>query len=234
MYYISDKFYHECSHFWPLESVENIEDVVTHTWGQAKGGVFKAGGLLTDGVSGEVQLLDHAGASCATQFLGNAVCGDLGFTVALRLKYFNRMDGQKQVLFKTFHRFVIYQEHKDSIIVRIELPNKFCLKEITMPEKIWSHLVFTFKSVNPKILTVFRNGQKLDEFIRDLDCESQGQPQFVSSTVSLGAGLGVFAKAVFDDVAIWNKVLSDEGISELSNANISEFWPLDSCLEPRS
>ena len=198
---------------------------MTHRWGQAKGGVhsYQGMGLLTDGVSGEIQLLDHEGGSCATQFMNSSSCFDHGFTVAFRIKYFNRADGRKQVLFKTFGKFVIYQEHKDSLVIRIERETKFCLKEIVIPEKIWSYLVFTSNSETPKTLTVFRNGQKLEQFLRDEGCDSLGPPQSVSSSVSLGAGLGVFAKAIFDDVAIWNHVLSDERISQLSHANTSEY-----------
>ena len=220
--FVSDKFYKDCMLFWPLESVENIENVISHTWGQAKGGVQNAIGLQTDGVSGEIQLLDHPGESCDTQFLNPVGECSASFTVALWLKYWNRADGQRQVLFKTFGKFVVYHERNDSMIVRIERETKFCLKEIEMPEKIWWYLVFTFDKVF-KILTVYRNGNKLNEFIRDEGCDNPGAPQFGSSTFSLGAGFGVFAQAKFSEVAIWKQVLSDETIADLSNHHTSKF-----------
>lgn len=220
LFFISDKFYNDCSHFWPLESAGNIEDVITHTWGVASGGVHTAAGLQTDGVSGKIQLLDREGTSCATKL---KKCSNDGFTIALRFKYFNRADGQKQVFFTSFGKFVIYQERNDSLNFRVERPTLFCEKKIEIPERIWSYLVFTYKSTTPKTLTVYRNGKQLSEFLRNYECNSEGQPQFPSSSVSLGAGLGKFAKASFDDVAIWNHVLSDQRIGELSKANTGEF-----------
>ena len=179
-----------------------------------------AAGLQTDGISGKIQLLDREGTSCATKL---QYCSDHGFTIALRFKYFNRADGHKQVFFTSFGKFVIYQERNDSLNFRLERPTMFCEKEIGIPERIWSYLVFTYKSTKPKTLTVYRNGKQLNEFLRNYECNSVGQPQYSSSSVSLGAGRGKFAKASFDDVAIWNHVLSDQRIGELSKANTGEF-----------
>ena len=198
--------------------------MITHTWGVASGAVHTDAGLQTDGVSGKIQILDREGTSCATKL---QQCADHGFTVALRLKYFNRADGQRQVLFTTFGKFVVYQERNDSLNFRIERSTKFCEQEIEIPERIWSYLVFTYKSTNPKTLTVYRNGKQVSEFLRNNGCNSLGRPQFSSSSASLGAGHGKFAKASFDDVAIWNHVLSVQRIAELSKTYTGELRGLN-------
>ena len=218
-----DKFFEDCSHLWPLESVDNVEDVKTSTWGRAIGGVQIKSGLSTDGVSGEIQLLDRPGVSCATVNI-NASQTCSGFTVALWLNYWNRADGQRQFLFNSFGSFILYQESNDTLIIRIQRSATYCLKEIIVPAKIWSYLVISFDAtVTPRILTIHRNGEKLTGFLRDEGCSSLFEPQFVSSSVSLGAGFGVFARATFAEVAIWNFALSDKKIGELSLIHMSKF-----------
>ena len=218
-----DKFFEECSHLWPLESVDNVEDVKTNTWGRAIGGVQIMSGLWTDGVSGEIQLLDRPGVSCATVNI-NASKTCSGFTVALWLKYWNRADDQRQFLFNSFGSFILYQERNDALIILIQRSATYCLKEIIVPAKIWSYLVISFDAtVTPRILTIHKNGEKLADFLRDEGCSSLVAPQFVSSSVSLGAGFGVFARATFAEVAIWNFALSDKKIGELSLIHMSKF-----------
>lgn len=217
--------YKDCTHFWPLNSVEDIKDYASPGWGQSKGGVSKTSGLITDGIDGEI-LLNHEGDSCATKF-ANYSCDDPGFSVALWLKRWNRNDGERQTFFKSLGKFILYQEGNanSSLIVRVQRATEYCLKEIKMPEGILSHLVFTYNTYGPsETLTVYRNGQRIHEFIRDEGCNKRGLPEFSSSSVSLSAGDGVFAKAAYFHIAIWEQVLSDERIAQIYSAYKGEFF----------
>ena len=212
---VSVKFYENSSHLWLLESVEDIKDLRAPGWGQIKGGVsFSGDGLVTDGVNGEV-LLNHEGDTCATKS-AYANCDDPGFTVSLSLKPWYKTDGARQTFFKSRGKFVVYQERgKKSLIIRVQGSAQYCLKEIAMPEKIWSHLAFTYKPSGPKTLTIYRNGKRIDEFVRDEGCEMDGKPEFSSSNMSLGSEGGVFAKAHYFLIAIWRQVLSEERIAQI-------------------
>ena len=170
--------------------------------------------MLTDGVDGEIQL-NHEGDTCATKS-ANYSCEDSGFTVSLFIKPESREDGRRQTFFKSLGKFVVYQEaNTKSLIVRIQRATEYCLKEIAMPEKIWSHLAFTYNARTPKTLTVYRNGQRIVNFIRDEGCNMEGVPEFSSPSVLLSAGDGVFAKATYFDVAIWKEVLPEERIAQI-------------------
>lgn len=220
--FISVQLYKDSSHFWPLDSVEEIKDLSTPGWGRANGSVSEVFGMMTDGVDGEIHL-NHEGDSCATR---SAVfsCEDTGFTVSLFMKPENREDGQRQTFFKSLGKFVVYQEaNSKSLIVRVQRASEYCLKEIAMPEKIWSHLTFTYKARAPQTLTVFRNGQRIDRFIRDEGCNKGGAPEFSSSSVLLSAGDGVFAKATYFHIAIWKQVLLEERIAQIYSATKREF-----------
>lgn len=220
--FISVQLYKDSSHFWPLDSVEEIKDLSTPGWGRANGSVSEVFGMMTDGVDGEIHL-NHEGDSCATK---SAVfsCEDTGFTVSLFMKPENREDGQRQTFFKSLGKFVVYQEaNSKSLIVRVQRASEYCLKEIAMPEKIWSHLTFTYKARAPQTLTVFRNGQRIDRFIRDEGCNKGGAPEFSSSSVLLSAGDGVFAKATYFHIAIWKQVLLEERIAQIYSATKREL-----------
>lgn len=220
--FISVQLYKGSSHFWPLDSVEEIKDLSTPGWGRANGSVSEVFGMMTDGVDGEIHL-NHEGDSCATK---SAVfsCEDTGFTVSLFMKPENREDGQRQTFFKSLGKFVVYQEaNSKSLIVRVQRASEYCLKEIAMPEKIWSHLTFTYKARAPQTLTVFRNGQRIDRFIRDEGCNKGGAPEFSSSSVLLSAGDGVFAKATYFHIAIWKQVLLEERIAQIYSATKREL-----------
>ena len=202
--------------------MEEIKDLATPGWGQANGGVSKVFGMTTDGVSGEIHL-NHEGDTCATK-TANYSCEDTGFTVSLFMKPENRADGRQQTFFKSLGKFVVYQEaNSKSLIVRVQHATEYCLKEIAMPEKIWSHLAFTYNARAPQTLTVYRNGQRIDKFIRDDGCNKAGIPEFSSSSVLLGAGDGVFAKATYFHIAIWKQVLPEERIAQLYHASKCEF-----------
>lgn len=180
---------------------------------------------MTDGVSGEIQL-NHEGDTCATKPASDT-CEDTGFTVSLFLKRWNRIDGQRQVIFRSLGKFVVYQEaNTKSLIIRIQRATEYCLKEIIMPEKIWSHLAFTYNPLAPKTLTVYRNGQRVDEFIRDEGCNQGGMPVFSSSSLSLSSGDGVFAKAAYFHIAIWKLVLPEARIAQIFSATKGEFQTL--------
>ncbi|PFX18451.1 Fibroleukin, partial [Stylophora pistillata] len=209
------KFYEDSSHFWLLESMDDIKDLRTPGWGQSKGGVSSFGdGLVTDGVNGEV-ILNHEGDTCATKS-AEAHCDDSGFTVSLSLKPSYKAGGERQTFFKSRGKFVVYQERqKKSLIIRVRRSAKYCLKEIAMPEKIWSHLAFTYQPSQPRTLTVYRNGRKIDKFIRDEGCEVDGEPEFSSTSMSLGSEGGLFAKAHYYLIAIWGQVLSEERITQI-------------------
>ena len=213
--YVLVNLHKDCSHFWMLDSVEDIKDLATPGWGRSKGGVtFFGDGLVTDGVSGEVQL-NHEGDTCATQ-IASYPCEDTGFTVALSIKPWNRDDGARQIFFKSLGKVVVYQEvNNKTLIIRVQRLSQYCLKEIPMPEKIWSHLVFSYKPRTPKILTVYRNGERIDKFIRDEGCRKSGSPEFSSTYMSLSAGDAVFARAHYSNVAIWKQVLTEERIAQI-------------------
>ena len=213
---------------WLLESVEDIKDLRTLGRGQSKGGVsFSGDGLVTDGVNGEV-LLNHEGNTCATKS-AYSNCDDLGFTVSLSLKPWYKTDAARQTFFKSRGKFVVYQESgKKSLIIRVQGRAQYCLKEIVMPEKIWSHLAFTYKPSGTKTLTIYRNGKRIDEFVRDEGCEVDGEPEFPSSNMSLGSEGGLFAKAHYFLIAIWRQVLSEERIAQIYRSIRGErvcFYP---------
>ena len=219
---ISVNLYQDCSHFWPLDSVEDIKDLATPGWGQIKGGVYKVNGIMTDGIDGEIHL-NHEGNTCATKS-AYFTCEDAGFSVSMFLKRWNQLDGQRQTIFKSLGKFAVYQEaNTKSLIIRVQRPTKYCLKEILVPEKIWSHLVFTYNSLSPQTLTVYRDGQRIDEFIKDEGCNNEASPEFSSPSVLLSAGDGVFAKAAYFHVAIWKQVLPEERIAQIYSATKSEF-----------
>lgn len=212
--FISVQLYKDSSHFWPLDSVEEIRDLSTPGWGRAYGGVYEVFGMMTDGVDGEIQL-NHEGDTCATK-PAEYSCEDAGFTVSLFIKPENREDGRRQTFFKSLGKFVVYQEaNTKSLIVRVQRATEYCLKEIAMPEKIWSHLAFTYNAQTPRTLTVYRNGQRIDKFITDEGCNKAGVPEFSSSSVLLSAGDGVFAKATYFHIAIWKQMLPEESIAEI-------------------
>lgn len=214
--------YKDSSHFWPLDSVDDIKDLTTPGWGQANGGVSNVFGMMTDGVNGEIQL-NHEGDTCATKSADYS-CEDTGFTVSLFMKRWNRADGQRQTFFKSLGKFVVYQEaNTKTLIVRVQRATEYCLKEIAIPEKIWSHLAFSYNALAPQTLTVYRNGRRIDRFIRDEGCNKGGIPEFSSSSVVLSAGDGVFAKATYFHIAIWKQVLPKESIAQIYGATKSEF-----------
>ena len=220
--FISVQLYEDSSHFWPLDSVEEIKDLATPGWGKANGGVSEVFGMTTDGVSGEIHL-NHEGDTCATK-TANYSCEDTGFTVSLFMNPENRADGRQQTFFKSLGKFVVYQEaNSKSLIIRVQRATEYCLKEIAMSEKILSHLAFTYSARAPQALTVYRNGQRIDKFIRDDGCNKAGIPEFSSSSVLLGAGDGVFAKATYLHIAIWKQVLPEERIAQLYHATKCEF-----------
>ena len=201
---------------------EIIRDLATTGWGQSTGGVYEANGLMTDGINGEIHL-NHEGDTCATKS-ADYICEEPGFTVSLFLKRWNREDGQRQTIFKSLGKFVVYQEpNTSSLIFRVQRATEYCLKEILVPEKIWSNLVFTYKAQVPQTLTVYRNGKKIDEFIRDEGCSMAGSPEFTSSSVLLSAGDGVFAKAAYLHIGIWKMILPEERIAEIFNATKGKF-----------
>ena len=140
--------------------MEDIKDLRAPGWGQIKGGVsFSGDGLVTDGVNGEV-LLNHEGETCATKS-AYANCDDPGFTVSLSLKPWYKTDGARQTFFKSRGKFIVYQERgKKSLIIRVQGSAQYCLKEIAMPEKIWSHLAFTYKPSGPKHLQFIGTGKE--------------------------------------------------------------------------
>lgn len=200
---------------WLLESMDDIKDLRAPGWGQSKGGVSSFGdGLVTDGVNGEV-ILNHEGVTCATKS-AEAHCDDSGFTVSFSLKPWYKADDERQTFFKSRGKFVVYQERqKKSLIIRVQRSAKYCLKEVAIPEKIWSQFAFTYQPSGPRTLTVYRNGRKIDKFIRDEGCEVNGKPEFSSSDMSLGSEGGVFAKAHYYLIAIWGQVLSEERIAQI-------------------
>lgn len=220
-WFISVQLYKDSSHFWPLDSEEEIKDLATPGWGKANGGVYEVFGMTTDGVSGEIHL-NHEGDTCATK-TANYSCEDAGFTVSLFIKPENRADGLQQTFFQSLGKFVVYQEaNSKSLIVRVQRTTEYCLKEIQMPEKIWSHLAFTYDASAPQTLTVYRNGQRIYKFIRDEGCNKAGIPEFSSSSVLLGGGDVVFAKASYFDIAIWKQVLPEESIAQIFPATKCE------------
>lgn len=228
---ISVQLYKDSSHFWPLDSEEEIRDLSTPGWGRANGGVYEVFGVMTDGVDGEIQL-NHEGDTCATK-TANYSCEDTGFTVSLFIKPENREDGRRQTFFKSLGKFVVYQEpYTKSLIVRVQRATEYCLMEMAMPEKIWSHLAFTYNALTPKTLTVYRNGQRIEKFIRDEGCNKEGAPEFSSSSVLLGAGDGVFAKATYFYVAIWKQVLPEERIAQIFDATKREIEKYSKLLNP--
>lgn len=60
-----------------------------------------------------------------------------------------------------------------------------------------------YKLFGLKIFIIYRNGKRIDEFVRDEGCEMDGKLEFFLFNMLLGFEGGVFVKVYYFFIVIW-------------------------------
>ena len=167
-------------------------------------------GAVYTGGDGAVIKLGEVNDICFTEPLS---CHN-GFTVSLWLKIYasdftSRQGfvsiGDSQYDNDTFKIYQKVNKAEGHLAVKVSASSKKCVSVFPVPRSVWSLYTFVWNTTD---LNVYRNGFKVDEFLRK-DCTHEIQGAFRHPTVTLKDD------AAFDELQIWNRSLSPNEIDEL-------------------
>ena len=208
------------SSYWPLDNHLNMVNLRGDMWGTFVGAVgttqgARLGAVYTSGDEAVVKLGDVNGI-CFTE---PKSCSS-GFTVSLWLKckmlYFNEVSQGQVILtigdringpvtFRLHHKFGETEEH---LAVRILASSRRCVRIFSVPRNLWSQFVFVWNTID---VYIFRNGVKVEKYLDGGFCADEpGEGEFYLEPVVTLKG-----DALFDDLQIWNRLLTPSEISEM-------------------
>lgn len=212
----NETIYADADHYWSMDSSYNfIDHKAKHvSWGRVEGEVALSKGVNHMSVElknddGEIELLN--GHPC---FVRARTCSDHGITISFWFKSIEQEDSaiERRVFFQTGtvdqHTgfYMVQGDTAGDIIFQLRKAGQLCSYNVHVEPNLWSFITVTFQKVED--LQVFRNGINVTP--RQKCVSFQSDPNHNGKFV-LGNG-GNHCSALFDDVAIWYRRLSDEDI----------------------
>lgn len=218
----NETIYADAKHYWSMDTIFNIIDhkVKNPSWGIVEGDIHENDGVndmsveLTNG-EGKLELLSNE--KC---FWYPNACSNSGITLSFWFKSIvqGASDIQGRVFFQTnavLKKTGFYMLQGDApgeIIFEERRAVQYCQIKVHSEPNLWSFFTLTYAKVLPQF-QVSRNGVNV---ALAKTCTSMKTTAPPKGQLVLGNG-GDLTSALFDEVAMWDRKLSDEEIKRVYN-----------------
>lgn len=205
---------HTSGEFWGIQENKGIKDLKKGKEGQVFNGCVTSEGVVnqsvgTDGKGAWVKL----GSFVNTCMSEPSLC-PYGLTVSLWIKY-SVLDGNGLQYFmgtsgtkEGSRGFLVYQDfpydRDDHLAVKLENGSMLWKRSFAVPRESWTHVTFTWDERGG--LVIYANGSTVG---RDPEGKTTQPASDYYTTFTLGRPNNemIFSKAVFDEIAMWERKL---------------------------